>query len=68
MTLLEFLTKWELSQDCEIMNILAAFFERDTRTIQRWQTRTPRYAQWVLKQINKSWEESGKSYQIFFEF
>ncbi|WP_341528515.1 hypothetical protein [Nostoc sp. UHCC 0302] len=68
MSLLEFLNKWELSQDYEIINLLAAFFERDTRTIQRWQQKTPRYARWVLNQVNKAWEESGKSYQIFFEF
>ena len=68
MTLLEFLAKWGLSQDCEIFNLLAAFFERDIRTIQRWQQKTPRYARWILSEVNTKWEESGKTYRIFFDF
>ncbi|MCC5616356.1 hypothetical protein LC605_15015 [Nostoc sp. CHAB 5836] len=68
MTLLEFLTKWELSQNYEIFNLLAAFFERDIRTIQRWQQKTPRYARWIFSEVNTKWEESGKTYRIFFDF
>lgn len=68
MSLLEFLSKWGLSQDCEIFNLLAAFFERDIRTIQRWQQKTPRYARWIFSEVNSKWEESGKTYRIFFDY
>lgn len=67
MTLNEFYKKWELVEDAQIKGLLAAFFERDERTIRRWKEKTPYYVQWCLKEISKKWESSGKSYRIFFD-
>lgn len=67
MTLNEFYAKWQLDHDTKIKGLLSAFFERDERTIRRWRNKTPYYVQWCLKEISKKWEESGKSYRIFFD-
>ena len=69
MTLLEFLSAWGLLNDKSVMNLLAGFFERDIRTVQMWQQKTPNYVRWTLKQIHRHWQNLGRiDYQVFFDF
>ncbi|MBD2457727.1 hypothetical protein H6G80_27105 [Nostoc sp. FACHB-87] len=68
MSLLEFIHKWEAPEENRLRLLVTAFFERDERTIRKWMNeQTPRYARWVLDQINKEWERNGRNYAIFFQ-
>jgi hypothetical protein len=65
MSLLEFIHKWESTEENRLRLLVTAFFERDERTIRRWMSETPRYAKWVLARINEEWEKNGRDYAIF---
>ncbi len=76
MTLNEFLNKWSADQPNEyqqrrernkLLSAIATFFDRDPRTIRNWGVHTPRYAEWMLGRVTTEWEQSGKSYSVFFD-
>lgn len=71
MTLLEFLCKWakgDRSTESRLKGMLCGFFNSDPRTIRNWISKTPDYVKWILKKIDKEWEQLGDiSYAIFFE-
>lgn len=76
MTLNEFLNKWSADAESEyqqrrernkLLSAIATFFDRDPRTVRNWSVNTPRYAEWLLQRVSQEWEQTGKTYSVFFD-
>ncbi|WP_341531877.1 hypothetical protein WKK05_38380 (plasmid) [Nostoc sp. UHCC 0302] len=69
MSLLEFLCKWDSTEELRLQGMLCTFFERDPRTIRNWMNRTPKYVKWVLAKLDQEWSEVGEiNYSVFFKY
>jgi hypothetical protein len=69
LTLSEFLNKWSDPNDSTLPMLIAHWFRRNPRTVQRWLSgETPREASIALTFLDRTWQESGKNTSIFFEW